>query len=103
MTIIAEPQTLRAFVAVAREGNVSRAAQRLHLSQPAVSLQLKRLAQSTGLVLFNRAPHGLALTRLRGAAAPGAGSGVAVRLAPGFAATQYRLPIDSLEKIKFTF
>jgi DNA-binding transcriptional LysR family regulator len=62
MTIIAEPQTLRAFVAVAREGNVSRAAQRLHLSQPAVSLQLKRLAQTTGLVLFNRTPRGLALT-----------------------------------------
>jgi DNA-binding transcriptional LysR family regulator len=62
MTIIAEPQTLRAFVAVAREGNVSRAAQRLHLSQPAVSLQLKRLAQTTGLVLFTRTPHGLALT-----------------------------------------
>jgi hypothetical protein len=57
MTIIAEPQTLRAFVAVEREGNVSRAAQRLHLSQPVVSLHLKRLAQSTGLVLFNRTPR----------------------------------------------
>ncbi len=62
MTPHADPQTLRAFVAVAREGNVSRAALRLHLSQPAVSLQLKSLAQATGLVLFSRTPHGLALT-----------------------------------------
>ena len=57
-----DPQTLRAFVAVAREGQVSRAAERLHLSQPAVSLQLKSLAESTGLVLFTRTPHGLMLT-----------------------------------------
>jgi len=57
-----DPHTLRAFSAVAREGNVSRAAARLHLSQPAVSLQLKSLAQATGLQLFTRTPHGLALT-----------------------------------------
>ena len=63
MAVAADPQTLRAFVAVAREGNVSRAAVRLHLSQPAVSLQLKSLAEGTGLVLFTRTPHGLALTR----------------------------------------
>lgn len=62
MNTAPEPQTLRAFVAVAREGNVSRAAIRLHLSQPAVSLQLKALAESTGLQLFTRTPHGLALT-----------------------------------------
>lgn len=58
-----DPQTLRAFVAVAREGNVSRAAQRLHLSQPAVSLQLKGLAEATGLTLFTRTPQGMALTQ----------------------------------------
>ena len=57
-----DPQTLRAFVAVAREGNVSRAATQLNLSQPAVSLQLKRLAESTQLTLFTRTPHGLVLT-----------------------------------------
>ncbi len=55
-------QILRAFVLAAREGNVSRAAERLHLTQPAVSLQLKRLAEETGLTLFTRTPHGLALT-----------------------------------------
>ena len=57
-----ELQALRAFVAVAREGKVSRAAEHLHLSQPAVSLQLKALAELTGLTLFTRTPHGLALT-----------------------------------------
>jgi DNA-binding transcriptional LysR family regulator len=55
-------QILRAFVLAAREGSVSRAAERLHLTQPAVSLQLKRLAEETGLQLFTRTPHGLALT-----------------------------------------
>ncbi|ATJ83662.1 LysR family transcriptional regulator [Halomonas beimenensis] len=55
-------QTLRAFVAVAREGSVSRAAERLHLTQPAVSLKLKQLQQSLGLTLFRRRPQGLALT-----------------------------------------
>ena len=63
MASFTDPQTLRAFVAVAREGNVSRAAVRLHLSQPAVSLQLKSLSESTGLVLFTRTPQGLTLTR----------------------------------------
>lgn len=63
MTVHFDPQTLRAFVAVARQGNVSRAAERLHLSQPAVSLQLKGLAANTGLVLFTRTPQGLTLTR----------------------------------------
>lgn len=58
-----DPQTLRAFVAVAREGNVSRAANRLHLSQPAVSLQLRTLAEATGLQLFTRTAQGMALTR----------------------------------------
>ncbi|MDP2742854.1 MAG: LysR family transcriptional regulator [Hydrogenophaga sp.] len=57
-----DPQTLRAFAAVAREGSVSRAAQRLHLSQPAVSLQLKSLAQATGLQLFTRTSQGMVLT-----------------------------------------
>ncbi|MBJ2157596.1 LysR family transcriptional regulator [Variovorax sp. IB41] len=55
-------QILRAFVLAAKEGSVSRAAERLHLTQPAVSLQLKRLAEETGLALFTRTPHGLALT-----------------------------------------
>jgi DNA-binding transcriptional LysR family regulator len=62
MNTVTDLHTLRAFVAVAREGNVSRAAARLHQSQPAVSLQLKSLAEHTGLQLFSRTPHGLLLT-----------------------------------------
>lgn len=51
-----------AFVTVAREGSVSRAADLLNLTQPAISHQLKRLAQETGLRLFDRTPTGLTLT-----------------------------------------
>ncbi|MER8606843.1 LysR family transcriptional regulator [Mesorhizobium sp. M1233] len=54
---------LRVFVAVAREGNVTRASERLHLTQPAISLQLKRLAQDIGVSLFHRTATGLELTR----------------------------------------
>jgi len=57
-----DPQTLRAFAAVAREGSVSRAAEKLHRSQPAISLQLKTLAETTGLKLLERTPQGMALT-----------------------------------------
>ncbi|MEZ5646027.1 MAG: LysR family transcriptional regulator [Burkholderiaceae bacterium] len=58
-----DAQTLRVFVAVAREGSVSQAAHRVHLSQPAVSLQLRTLAELTGLQLFTRTARGMALTR----------------------------------------
>ncbi len=53
---------LRAFVTVAREGNLTRAAVRLHLTQPAVSLQIKSLQASLKLQLFTRTPNGMALT-----------------------------------------
>ena len=55
-------QTLRAFVKVAREGSVSRAAAQLHLTQPAVSLKLKQLQSALDLTLFERRPRGLILT-----------------------------------------
>ncbi|MEX0286574.1 MAG: LysR family transcriptional regulator [Paracoccaceae bacterium] len=63
MRPITDIRILNAFVAVAQEGNISRAAKRLHLTQPAVSLQLKRLAQDTGLTLFVRTSKGVELTR----------------------------------------
>jgi DNA-binding transcriptional LysR family regulator len=53
---------IRTFVTVAREGNLTRAAQRLKVTQPAVSLQLKALQESLGLVLFTRTSQGIALT-----------------------------------------
>jgi DNA-binding transcriptional LysR family regulator len=54
---------LRAFVTVAREGNLTRAAVHLHLTQPAVSLQIKHLQETLGVTLFTRTSHGLTLTR----------------------------------------
>ncbi len=56
-------RTLRSFVTVAREGNVSRAADVLYLTQPAVSMQIKRLSDSTGLTLFVRTAKGVELTQ----------------------------------------
>lgn len=53
---------LRAFVAVAREGNLTRAAEQLHVTQPAVSLQIKGLQESLNLQLFTRVASGMALT-----------------------------------------
>ena len=57
-----ELSQLRAFVTVAREGNLTRAALQLHLTQPAVSLQIKALQQSLKVQLFSRTPTGMALT-----------------------------------------
>jgi DNA-binding transcriptional LysR family regulator len=54
---------LRAFVTVAREGNLTRAASHLNLTQPAVSLQIKHLQEGLGVTLFTRTSHGLTLTR----------------------------------------
>lgn len=53
---------LRAFITVASEGKLTRAAARLHLSQPAVSLQIKTLQSSLNLQLFTRTATGMALT-----------------------------------------
>ncbi|TCG05536.1 LysR family transcriptional regulator [Paraburkholderia steynii] len=53
---------LKTFAMVAREGSLTQAAKRLHLTQPAVSLQIKNLQRMTGLILFSRASRGLLLT-----------------------------------------
>lgn len=54
---------LRAFIAVANEGNLTRAASRLHLTQAAVSVQLKSLQQELDLTLLVRTSSGLTLTK----------------------------------------
>lgn len=53
---------LRAFVTVAYEGNLTRAAERLHVTQPAVSLQIKSLQAALNLQLFLRNANGMSLT-----------------------------------------
>ncbi|KIC07286.1 LysR family transcriptional regulator [Leisingera sp. ANG-M1] len=54
--------TLRSFVAVADHGGVTRAAGFLHLTQSAVSMQLKRLEELLGLDLLDRSGRSIALT-----------------------------------------
>lgn len=50
------------FEAVARLGSVTRAADELHLAQPTVSVQLKKLAQALGVRLFEQRGRQLHLT-----------------------------------------
>jgi DNA-binding transcriptional LysR family regulator len=53
---------LKTFVAVAREGSVTRASERLSLSQPAVSAHIKAIEDTLGLALFERTARGMSLT-----------------------------------------
>lgn len=54
---------LRTFVTVAEHGNLTQAAEVLHLSQPAVTAQIKALEEELGLPLFERIAGGVTLTR----------------------------------------
>lgn len=54
---------LKTFVTVAKEGHLTRAANKLFISQPAVSAHIKALEEELGLILFTRTPKGMELTR----------------------------------------
>jgi DNA-binding transcriptional LysR family regulator len=57
-----ELRQLRYFVAVAEEGNISRAAKKIFLTQPALSRQIKALEDEIGQCLLERQAHSIRLT-----------------------------------------
>src|SRR6266568_1372616 len=57
-----DTRLLRYFAAVAAEGNLTRAAERLFVSQPALTKQIKQLESHLGVRLFTRSRAGMTLT-----------------------------------------
>jgi DNA-binding transcriptional LysR family regulator len=57
-----EPFSLRCFVTVARLGSFSRAAVELYRTQPAISLQVRKLERELGMPLFDRARRSPVMT-----------------------------------------
>ena len=57
-----EIRVLRYFLAVAREENMTRAAERLHISQPSLSKEIKKLEDELGHTLFVRTNKSMHLT-----------------------------------------
>jgi LysR family transcriptional regulator, low CO2-responsive transcriptional regulator len=61
--VMIQSDWLVAFSVFSEDANLSRAAKRLHLSQPAVHAQLRKLSDELGVPLYQRAGRGLVLTR----------------------------------------
>lgn len=62
MVIIMEIRSLRYFLEIAREENMTRAAERMHVSQPTLSKQMQDLERELGKKLFRRGSAGISLT-----------------------------------------
>src|SRR4051794_20371132 len=72
-----ELRQLEYFVAVAEEANFTRAAERIHVAQPAVSAQIQRLERELGLPLLDRSRRSVRLTAAGEAALPHARAALA--------------------------
>lgn len=57
-----EIRSLSYFLAIADEGNITKAAEKLHIAQPALSLQLKLLEKELGVVLMERNTRKIQIT-----------------------------------------
>ena len=62
MTHSLEPRRLRYFVRVAELGSLTRAAEALHIAQPALSQHMRALEEEVGVKLLERTSRGVALT-----------------------------------------
>ncbi len=58
-----EIRVLRYFLAIAREGSITNAANYLHVTQPTLSRQIKELEEEVGQKLFIRGSHNMKLTQ----------------------------------------
>ena len=58
-----EIRVLRYFLEAAREGNITRAAAHLHLSQPTITRQIHQMEEELGVKLFTRGSVNIRLTR----------------------------------------
>jgi DNA-binding transcriptional LysR family regulator len=54
---------LKYFLEVAKTGNITRASERLGITQPSITLALKRLEEKTGIILLERSRKSTSLTR----------------------------------------
>ena len=84
-----ELRQLEYFVAVADEANFTRAAAALHVTQPGVSAQIRRLERELGQDLLDRAARTVSLTEAGAAALPYARAALA-------AAAGVQLAVDQL-------
>jgi DNA-binding transcriptional LysR family regulator len=87
-----ELRQLEYFVAVAEEANFTRAAERIHVAQPAVSAQIQRLERELGQPLLDRSRRTVRLTAAGEAALPHAKAALA-------AAADMQVAVDELTEL----